>query len=146
MRAWRSANGEHAGKEAGIITKAGYRYVRFADREKAYAVHTHRIGWALHTGKWPARIIDHINRDPLDNRFVNLREATPSQNRANTPVAKWNKTGLKGASPWGKRFRAQIRDNGKTVYLGMFDTPEEAHDAYRAASDRLFGEFARYTA
>ena len=43
----------------------------------------HRIVWLLNTGEWPKNTIDHINRDPLDNRFENLRDCTQAENNLN---------------------------------------------------------------
>jgi hypothetical protein len=88
---------------------------------------------------------DHINGDGLDNRRVNLRIATTSQNQANTGAPATNTSGFKGVS-WrerDKKWRAQIRSNGVYWWLGLFDTPEAAHAAYVAASEVLHGEFAR---
>lgn len=95
------------------------------------------------TGEWPADMIDHKNRDRTDNRWENLREATRSQNNANRRASSTH--GFKGATFNRRqgRWMAQTKVNGKRVYLGYYDTPEEAHAAYVAAAERYFGEFAR---
>jgi hypothetical protein len=88
--------------------------------------------------------VDHKNGDTLDNRRENLRIATSAQNNANHRMHKSNKSGFKGVC-WDKRrqrWRATIF-KGKQYYLGYFDTPESAHDAYVAKALELFGEFAR---
>lgn len=73
--------------------------------------------------------VDHINHDGLDNRRVNLRLATHSQNEQNRRgPTKLNKFGFRGVS-WSKprhRFRASVRAHGKQVHLGYFDTVEQA--------------------
>ena len=94
------------------------------------------------TGTWPKAEIDHIDRNGLNNRWFNLREASRSQNAGNTKTHTDNKTGFKGVCPNHKRFSAMINEGGKTKYLGTFDTPEEAHEAYMQAARDLFGEFA----
>lgn len=68
----------------------------------------------------------------------NCRWVTPQQNSVNT--MKKNKTGFRGVSilPSG-RFRALIRPNGNRVDLGVYDTAEEAAEAYDDASMRFFG-------
>lgn len=89
---------------------------------------------------------DHINGDKLDNRRSNLRIATRSQNSWNSKkLRKHNTSGFKGVS-WHKRnqmFHAEIRAFGKHYHLGNFKTAEEASSAYKDASIRLHGEFAR---
>jgi hypothetical protein len=88
-------------------------------------------------------VIDHKNGDHLDNRRVNLRKATKAQNTANTGLIASNKTGLKGVVAHGERFRAFIHKDGRTQYLGTFDTKTEAACKYDKQARKLFGEFAR---
>lgn len=104
-----------------------------------------RIAWLIMTGTWPAHLVDHRNLIPSDNRWGNLREATPGQNNANCQIRKHNKSGFKGVI-WNKqcqRWQARIRKDGKARHLGLFDTPEEAHARYIEAAKALYGEFAR---
>lgn len=106
----------------------------------------HRIAWAIYYGRWPAHQIDHINRDPSDNRICNLREATDSQNKANSiRMSGTTYSRLKGAC-WDKKKKkwfACIRLPSGRKYLGYFDREEEAHAAYAAAALAKSGEFAR---
>lgn len=87
--------------------------------------------------------VDHINRDTLDNQRSNLRACSRRQNSTNQVVRRNNKIGLKGVNelPSG-RFRAQIMCDGKRHRIGTFDTPEQAHMAYREAATRLHGQFS----
>ena len=95
------------------------------------------------TGEWPAKLVDHRNRNRTDNRFDNLRLASYSQNSANGPVHKDSKTGLRGVTLHKPgRWRAQIRVGADRIHLGLFDDPASAHAAYCAASTKHFGEFA----
>lgn len=87
--------------------------------------------------------VDHVNGNKLDNRKVNLRIATRSENSANRRVGSRNTSGFKGVHRSGARWRATIRVDGKSIHLGRFDTPEEAHSEYMKSAQRLFGEFAR---
>jgi len=91
-------------------------------------------------------IIDHKDHDRLNNRIGNLRAATMTQNKANTVVRRDSVSGLKGIklSRSGKRYGARITHRGLSVYLGSFQTIEDAKHAYQEAADRLFGEFARW--
>jgi len=90
--------------------------------------------------------VDHISGDGLDNRRANLRLATYAQNNQNCRVYQNNKSGYKGVR-WNrrdKRWLAEIRANGLRKYIGLFDSPAEAHAAYCAAAKELHGEFARF--
>ena len=105
----------------------------------------HRIAWALMYGEFPDGQLDHINGEPSDNRITNLRLATESQNKANRRRSKRNSTGFKGVS-FRKRdhiYSAQIRKDKKTMWLGSYKSPEEAHRAYAKAAKEMHGEFAR---
>jgi hypothetical protein len=89
--------------------------------------------------------VDHINGNKLDNRRDNLRIATPTQNRWNSPRRSDNRSGFKGVC-WHKQrqaWRATFGIKRKYIHLGYFDTPEEAHAAYLAAARQYAGEFTR---
>ena len=124
-----------------------------SEKYTVYAVHSQWIngkkrGLRLHRVIMRApddMFVDHINGDGLDNRRANLRIATASQNQHNKRKYNNNKSGFKGVS-WhnsGKKWCAQIRLNGKSIYLGLFDNPEDAHAAYCEASSKIHGEYGR---
>mgnify|MGYP005821022313 CR=1 FL=1 len=105
----------------------------------------HRLAWLYMTGAWPKDDIDHINLQRDDNRWCNLREATRSENKANTSLSAANKSGIKGVH-WHRKYQkwhANIKVRGKAFFLGSFSTAEEAREAYEAAARKHFGEFAR---
>jgi len=132
-------NGARSGDVAGWKHDNGYWYIRTAGSKYI----AHRLAWLFHFGKWPEKMIDHINGDKLDNRIVNLRLATPSQNIANT-----NRTcaisKMRGAhfDRSRKKWASRIMVNGHVTHLGRFNTPEEASAAYKAARAKAFGEFS----
>lgn len=111
-------------------------------------VHLHRIivermqdGKPLEDGQF----VDHISGDTLDNRRENLRIATKQQNMANSRLKKNNTSGFRGVS-WQKRdkkWKAEIRIDGKKKFLGNFDKKEDAYKAYCDKAIELYGEFAR---
>lgn len=91
--------------------------------------------------------VDHKDGDSLNNRRLNLRPATPTQNACNSrPSVRKRSSRFKGvyrerrssANPW----YAQILINGKNVHLGAFGTEEAAARAYDAAASRVQGEYA----
>lgn len=88
---------------------------------------------------------DHINGERFDNRKENLRICTYAENLMNTARRADNKTGFKGViQPKDtKKFYAHIGFMGKQIHLGSFDTAEEAHEVYKEAAIKYFGEFAR---
>lgn len=130
-----------AGARAVSVYSKGYPGIGL-DGERHAA---HRVAWLYVTGSWPERQIDHIDGAKNNNAWRNLRSATHAQNKQNVGKPSTNTTGFKGVcrSQNRKRFYAYIRSNGAHLYLGAFDTPEEAHAAYCTAAERLHGEFAR---
>jgi hypothetical protein len=116
---------------------AVYAYGRVGDKR----VLLHRYLMAATKGE----IIDHADRDGLNNRRSNLRIATRQQNGANQTVQKNNSVGLKGVHLDRKsgKWRATIHPNGQRINIGSFATAEEAHRAYCAVAAFYFGDFAR---
>jgi hypothetical protein len=139
---WKRGSGhKRAGDLAGTVRPHGYVVIR-VKRENFYA---HRLAWFFSHGRWPSAEIDHINGSRADNRLCNLREATRFQNAANTKGHRRNVSGFKGVT-WhvdSRRWMARIRVFGKPLWLGLYDTPEEASAAYLKAAKEHFGEFAR---
>ena len=89
--------------------------------------------------------VDHANRNGLDNRKTNLRQADRSKNAQNSKIRWDNKSGFKGVC-WHKRskkYMAAIKVNKKIVHLGCFDDPIIAAKRYDEAALIHYGEFAR---
>lgn len=95
QRTWNTRySGTEAGSERGTKRLNQERYLGVRVCGVTYMAH--RIIWLLLKGSFPASQIDHINNRRQDNRLVNLREATPSQNQHNSPLQRNNTTGVKG--------------------------------------------------
>jgi|SRR5215467_9025499 len=141
------ATGEFFWKVARHKVKVGDRAGGIGSKDKGYwdigidgkRYRAHRLAWFYVHGKWSK--LDHKNRDPLDNRISNLREASNKQNQGNRKINQNNRSGLKGVIQFRKKWRAQIGHNSKVIWLGDFLTPELAHQAYCEKAKELFGEF-----
>jgi len=130
-------NGEKRYSEVGI---------REGQEGRTKLFFAHRVIWYLHYGEDPAGLeIDHINHDPWDNRILNLRKCTSFENGKNSRGLRDRKHDLpKGVySDKGFLFAAIVCD-GITHRLGYFNTPEEAHQAYCNAAEKLHKDFACY--
>jgi hypothetical protein len=136
---------------------AGYKHIsKNTDREtwrvdikygdKVFKLYAHRIVWLLKKKKIDADLeIDHINRNPLDNRIENLRLETKSRNMQNRKKCSRNTSGVKGVY-WDKfhnKYVAQLRCNGVKICLGHYDTLKEAQKVVVEARKKYHGEFGR---
>lgn len=100
------------------------------------SVYLHRFVWFLEYGEWPAKHLDHINRDSHDNRIENLRLATVTLNMRNRTPRKGTKypPGVRHRPEMkGRPFRAMICRRGRSQYLGYFATVDEATACYENA-------------
>lgn len=88
-------------------------------------------------------VVDHINRDPLDNRRMNLRIVSSVSNRYNSR-RKIGSSKYKGVFlvKRNNKWRSQIMKDKKKIHLGYFTTEDQAAIAYNASAKVLFGECA----
>jgi hypothetical protein len=130
-----------AGDLAGFVNDRGY--VKICVDGRSYR--GHHLAWLYVHGQWPSGKLDHKDRNRSNNRIDNLREATNSQNQANRAKQRNNTSGYKGVY-WiegQQKWLAKLVHKRKQYHLGLFATPEAAHEAYRAGAKRIHGEFAR---
>jgi len=130
------------GQPLGAISH-GYMAVSVTINKKRNNYLLHRIAWLMTYGYWPT-YLDHINQVKTDNRIINLRECTASQNNANRGPNLNSSTGLRGVYPsWCKGYIAKIYHNGKNHHIGMFLDKFEAAKAYDERMIELHGKFAK---
>lgn len=135
--------GRRFGKIAGSANNQGYLVIRINKK----LCKAHRLAWLYVYGAISIFDIDHINGNKIDNRIVNLRECTATQNKWNVGIRKGNKSGFKGVS-WSERddkWRAQISSRSKSKHIGYYATAELASAAYNAKAMELHGNFYRET-
>lgn len=98
--------------------------------------------WVTFKGKIPkGKCLDHINRNPQDNRLCNLRLATPSQNRLNSdPVGRRKLKGVYKQKN-GKPYMVMIHLKKGHVYLGTYSTEKEASNVYNTYINKHYREF-----
>ena len=140
-RVTRSPNGKaNAGSVAGNLNHDGR--IRIKIFKKLYLAH--RLAFLYVNGEFPEDEVDHRNRKPSDNRWVNLRKCSRIENTYNCGTKNTSKSGIKGVH-WHKasnKWQAEINANGKQYYLGVFEDIELAEFVVSEARDILHGEFA----
>lgn len=140
------------------LTNGGFTLVDAADYELVSACSWRNAGGYAATGrckdmkllhrlllKAPAgRIVDHKNRDGLDNRRSNLRLCTHAQNMRNRRKHRDTRSTYKGVhqDPRTGRWRAQITHDGSRKHLGLFDDEIQAALQYDVAARRYHGPYA----
>jgi hypothetical protein len=138
--AWKVATNKRisVGQIAGTVNQEGY--VNIGVLRKRYLAH--RLAWLYVNGEMPDGEIDHINRIRSDNRISNLRAVSRKQNCENLGVRSDNTTGFRGVRkdnrPGKSPFVARVVNHGKDIYIGSFQTAEEASNAYLKKATELF--------
>lgn len=130
-------NSVKVGDKVGSAVGTGY-LMAWCDG-RLYLVH--RIIFLLQTGEWPAHHVDHINGVRTDNRWSNLRDVPQSMNNQNRKNRNKKPNSF---LPLGvtlvansRKFASAIMVNRKKIFLGHFDTTDEAHSAYVKAKRLL---------
>lgn len=129
------------GKSGHIYFGVYYHEKNTAGQRKTKILYLHRLLLNAPTGME----VDHISGNVLDCRKSNLRLCSHAKNCRNQKMNSDNVSGHKGVS-WckaGNKWRADIRLNGKLIYLGLYDNLKEASEAYNKKSQELFGEYHR---
>jgi hypothetical protein len=138
---WRQQVGRRVrvGEVAGSYDKDGYIVIQIGGvKYKA-----HRLAYLYMTGEWPEEEIDHKDGDPANNVWSNLRDATRSDNCANSN-RELGESGFRGVKwvPSTRTWIARVSYGYQRICLGPFGTAEEANEAYLAAAKTVHGEYA----
>jgi hypothetical protein len=138
----RDWNTRYAGTKAGTPT-VPRGYIQIMVNKRLYL--GHRLAFLWMNGSWPEFEIDHIDGDPANNAWGNLRHATRSQQLMNAQKRSDNASGHKGVHWSSRRHKwvAEVMVDGKKHTFGHFNTIEEAKAARDFAAKRLHGAFTR---
>ena len=134
--------GVKSGQCCSCVDSAGYVVIRVDGR----LYRGHRLAWLHEHGVFPNELIDHINGIKSDNRILNLRLCTKSQNAQNAKPHIDNTSGFKGVSFCRntKKWVADICVNGSSHRLGYFVDIEDAKRA-RASAELELHPFSKAT-
>lgn len=129
-----------AGTIAGGIDSLGYVHI-IIDR-KRYKVH--RLAFLYVTGEFPPHSVDHIDGDPSNNQWSNLRPATHFENMAHTQTRRHNALGIRNVrrTKCGKKFSVRVSHHGVSHHFDTYASIEEAAAVAEKARRALFGVFA----
>lgn len=124
------------GYVAGSIDSSGHRQICIDGKKRL----SHRLAWLYVYGSYPKNQIDHIDGNKQNNSIKNLRDVSNSINQQNRAKARIDSnSGLMGVRKDGSKYLASIKANNKKFYLGMFETAQEAFEAYKQAKLKLHG-------
>ena len=126
--------GKRIGQIAGCLHHSGYIYIEI--NEKPYGAH--RLAWLYLYGELPELEVDHEHGLRCDNRAENLRLASDAQQAQNKAVYKNSTTKLPGVGfhKMSGKYSARLTVDGKDLWLGLFDTIEEAWEARVRAKEK----------
>ena len=143
-----SMNGDVRNDKTGRILKQnlgnGYYQVGLCKNGKEKKHLVHRLVAIAFIKKEECRdFVDHIDGDRTNNSLTNLRWCTHKENQQNQSLSKKNTSGFKGVyfHKARQKWRAEIMVDGKLIYLGLFDTIEQASVVRSARANIEFGDF-----
>lgn len=126
----------YVGRPAGSLDAKGYWCIKIDGQSYKAS----RLAYLYMTGEWPTEEMDHIDGTSWNDMWHNLRPATRSENNSNRRVRDDNTSGAIGVF-WNKDRNKWCAQIGR-VYLGLYDTFEEAVAVRDSAIEEHHGEFA----
>lgn len=140
---WRMARGARKGNHSRVVgyaDKSGYLILKTG----SFEIKMHRVAWLLHYGELPETIIDHIDRNPANNKIDNLRLANQSGNSMNSKKHdNGSKSKYRGVT-WSKQRRmwqAYIYKDGKHIHIITSHSEERCAEAYVEKAKQLHPQF-----
>jgi hypothetical protein len=129
----KSGHGRPNGKAGHLDSRRGYNKIRFKGKLYRGA----RLAYFYMTGGWPLHQMDHVNGNPSDDSWDNLRAVTAQENHKNRKMPNTNRSGVQGVS-WlkiNKKWKAEIKPSAQegNKHLGCFDFFSDAVEARKAA-------------
>jgi len=136
-----STRSDVIGKEVGCINSQGYKTTKIGGKNHL----VHRLIYAMFYSDVP-KCLDHIDGNRSNNKIENLRKATFSENMFNAKSYKTNKTGVKGVNfnKECQKFSARCAIKGKSHWLGLYKTLEEAEKVVKDFRTKHHGDFANH--
>lgn len=140
---WKQGN--YAKLPAGYFSKLGRRRIRILGKVFLGS----RLAWLLYYGEWPEKTVDHIDGNRRNDRIVNLRLASESEQQWNKGINRNNTSGIKGVS-FNKRrneagllpWEVYITVYYKRIHVGFFNNLEDAVKARQKAAMIYHGDFS----
>lgn len=126
----------------GCVNNKGYTCIKILG--KSYKAHL--LAFLYMTGAFPTEVVDHIDGNPSNNAWSNLRECTLSQNQMNARLSKINTSGFKGVSLHKptQKWMVTVRVNGKNVNFGIYKDIELADLVATETRNKYHGDYARH--
>jgi len=130
-----ASNRVKVGDVAGYTAPDKYKQIRIGN----VLYKAHRLAFLYMEGEFPAKIVDHINHDPSDNRWVNIRHADRYINQRNMKISKRNTSGISGVSfcKVKRKWRVRFYRDKKEIFLGYFLDKGKAIEARNLARSNL---------
>lgn len=140
LLSYKKRTGSKCNMQEGSAGSSSGRYKTVSFKGMNYL--QHRVAWKMHYKSEPPQIIDHINFDKHDNRIVNLREATKSQNIAYSNSPPRTSTGIRGLTWCGRdrNWRGKISLNGTSI-IRYSKNRDEVVEWLKTKREELYGEF-----
>jgi len=137
---WKSTNKRAIeGTKATSLSSNGYLIIKITHEGTRYAFMAHRVAWLLQTGSWPLGVIDHVDRDKVNNSWDNIRDCSQSQNTARRKT-------IERKLPRGVVYHYKASKKNpymvqlKNKCLGYYATAEMASEAYEKAFEKEYGK------
>ena len=126
------------------IDKDGYKRVALYRNGEISAYRIHRlVAGAFIENINDKPLVDHIDGNVSNNIVTNLRWCSMSENNRSRKSVTGSASSYKGVYKSGRKWRARIKVNGKSLGYGTYDNEKDAAIAYNEAATHHFGEFAK---